>query len=80
MNVPSIFFYQLIFRIGRLEKYEIFAGGGSTSVSNNDAISEDTVRRYLRRRPMTTTDLLKKFRSALLEHLSEPNVYIFLTS
>jgi len=48
----------------RLEQFGASSqSGGSTSVSNNDAISEDTVRRYLRRRPMTTTDLLKKFRS-----------------
>jgi hypothetical protein len=31
-------------------------------VSGNEAISEEAVRRYLKRRPMTTIDLLKKFR------------------
>ena len=36
--------------------------GGSSSVSGNETISEESVRRYLKRRPMTTTDLLKKFR------------------
>jgi len=39
------------------------SAGGSGSSTGNEAISEDAVRRYLKRRPMTTTDLLKKFRS-----------------
>lgn len=37
------------------------AGGGATSIS--DAVNEETVIRYLKRRPMTTTDLVKKFRT-----------------
>ena len=41
-----------------------FLLGSSSGVTNNDAISEEAVRRYLKRRPMTTTDLLKKFRLA----------------
>lgn len=39
------------------------SSGGSSAVSGNEAISEEAVRRYLKRRPMTTIDLLKKFRS-----------------
>lgn len=46
----------------RLETFGSSAGGGA-SVSGNEAISEEDVRRYLNRRPMTTIDLLKKFRS-----------------
>ncbi|XP_023343999.1 general transcription factor IIF subunit 1 [Eurytemora carolleeae] len=46
----------------RLEQFGSNAGG-SSSVSGNETISEESVRRYLKRRPMTTTDLLKKFRS-----------------
>jgi len=47
----------------RLEQFGTNPGSGPSGVSNNDAISEEAVRRYLKRRPMTTTDLLKKFRS-----------------
>merc|ERR1719383_562454 len=47
----------------RLEQFGTNPGAGPSGVSNNDAISEEAVRRYLKRRPMTTTDLLKKFRS-----------------
>ena len=44
-------------------KYKLFANAGTAPVAGgNEAISEETVRRYLKRRPMTTTDLLKKFR------------------
>ena len=44
-------------------QYTLFANAGSAPVAGgNEAISEETVRRYLKRRPMTTTDLLKKFR------------------
>ena len=39
---------------------------GGPAVSGNEAISEEAVRRYLKRRPMTTIDLLKKFRSGLV--------------
>jgi len=45
----------------RLEQFG--SAGASNSLSGNEAISEEAVRRYLKRRPMTTTDLLKKFRS-----------------
>lgn len=44
----------------RLEQFGTAAGSGASS---SDTISEEDVRRYLKRRPMTTTDLLKKFRS-----------------
>merc|ERR1711962_1355133 len=48
----------------RLEQFASGSGGGSGPVvGGNEAISEETVRRYLKRRPMATTDLLKKFRS-----------------
>jgi len=45
----------------RLEQFG--ASGSQDALSGNEAISEEAVRRYLKRRPMTTTDLLKKFRS-----------------
>merc|ERR1711915_1118512 len=45
----------------RLEQFA--SAGSSGSIAGNEAISEESVRRYLKRRPMTTTDLLKKFRS-----------------
>lgn len=45
----------------RLEQFG--SAGASGSIAGNEAISEEAVRRYLKRRPMTTTDLLKKFRS-----------------
>jgi len=45
----------------RLEQFG--SAGQSGSVAGNETISEEAVRRYLKRRPMTTTDLLKKFRS-----------------
>merc|ERR1740131_513378 len=47
----------------RLEQFGSAGSGGSSSGPVNEAISEEAVRRYLKRRPMTTTDLLKKFRS-----------------
>jgi len=39
------------------------SSGAPISSAVNEAISEEAVRKYLTRRPMTTTDLLKKFRS-----------------
>jgi len=50
---------------GKKGKFEQFASssGSAPVAGGNEAISEETVRRYLKRRPMTTTDLLKKFRS-----------------
>merc|ERR1712098_356914 len=45
----------------RLEQFG--SAGQSGNVAGNETISEEAVRRYLKRRPMTTTDLLKKFRS-----------------
>lgn len=39
------------------------SSGAPMSSAVNEAISEEAVRKYLTRRPMTTTDLLKKFRS-----------------
>jgi len=45
----------------RLEQFG--ASGSQDALPGNEAISEEAVRRYLKRRPMTTTDLLKKFRS-----------------
>jgi len=45
----------------RLEQFG--SGTSSSSSAGNEAITEESVRRYLKRRPMTTTDLLKKFRS-----------------
>ncbi|KAL8625653.1 hypothetical protein ACOMHN_043928 [Nucella lapillus] len=38
----------------------------SSKSSNSDGISEETIRRYLQRKPMTTKDLLQKFRSKKL--------------
>merc|ERR1719516_939159 len=46
----------------RLEQFGGSAGS-SGSIAGTEAITEEAVRRYLKRRPMTTTDLLKKFRS-----------------
>merc|ERR1712106_1143236 len=49
---------------GKKSRLEQFGSAGSSGASTgNEAISEEAVRRYLKRRPMTTTDLLKKFRS-----------------
>merc|ERR1719508_274446 len=45
----------------RLEQFG--AAGSSGAIAGTEAITEEAVRRYLKRRPMTTTDLLKKFRS-----------------
>jgi len=45
----------------RLEQFG--SAGSSGSIAGTEAITEEAVRRYLKRRPMTTTDLLKKFRS-----------------
>merc|ERR1712002_1133449 len=39
------------------------SAGSSGSIAGTESITEEAVRRYLKRRPMTTTDLLKKFRS-----------------
>jgi len=36
---------------------------GGAVPSSSDAVTEETVIRYLKRRPMTTTDLVKKFRT-----------------
>merc|ERR1719483_1904838 len=46
----------------RLEQFGS-AGGSGSAAPGTEAITEEAVRRYLKRRPMTTTDLLKKFRS-----------------
>merc|ERR1712083_195912 len=45
----------------RLEQFG--SSGASSSSAVFGDISEEDVRRYLKRRPMTTTDLLKKFKS-----------------
>jgi len=45
----------------RLEQFG--SAGSSGAIAGTEAITEEAVRRYLKRRPMTTTDLLKKFRS-----------------
>merc|ERR1719270_3208255 len=45
----------------RLEQFG--SSGSSASTAAFGDISEEDVRRYLKRRPMTTTDLLKKFKS-----------------
>merc|ERR1712192_111541 len=44
-------------------RLEQFGAAAPAAMQGNVAISEEAVRRYLKRRPMTTTDLLKKFRS-----------------
>jgi len=44
-------------------RLEQFGSSGSSSASAFGDITEEDVRRYLKRRPMTTTDLLKKFKS-----------------
>jgi len=44
-------------------RLEQFGAAAPAAMTGNEAISEEAVRRYLKRRPMTTTDLLKKFRS-----------------
>ena len=44
-------------------RLEQFGSSGSGSSSGFGDITEEDVRRYLKRRPMTTTDLLKKFKS-----------------
>jgi len=44
-------------------RLEQFGAAAPAAMQGNEAISEEAVRRYLKRRPMTTTDLLKKFRS-----------------
>merc|ERR1711874_820689 len=46
----------------RLDQFGSSSGSGGSG-SGNEAISEEAVRRYLNRRPMTTADLLKKFRA-----------------
>jgi len=46
----------------RLDQFGSSSGSAMGS-AGNEAISEEAVRRYLNRRPMTTTDLLKKFRA-----------------
>jgi len=38
-------------------------GASSSSSSSNDGVNEEAVRRYLSRKPMTTTELLQKFKS-----------------
>ena len=47
----------------RLEQFGGSSAGSSGSIAGTESITEEAVRRYLKRRPMTTTDLLKKFRS-----------------
>ena len=44
-------------------RLEQFGSSGSSSSSAFGDITEEDVRRYLKRRPMTTIDLLKKFKS-----------------
>jgi len=44
-------------------RLEQFGSSGSGASSAFGDITEEDVRRYLKRRPMTTTDLLKKFKS-----------------
>ena len=44
-------------------RLEQFGSSGSSSSAAFGDITEEDVRRYLKRRPMTTTDLLKKFKS-----------------
>ena len=60
-------------------RLEQFGSSGATSSSAFGDITEEAVRRYLKRRPMTTTDLLKKFKSKksgansqeLVKHLAD---------
>merc|ERR1712055_633282 len=47
----------------RLEQFGGSSAGSSGSIAGTEAITDEAVRRYPKRRPMTTTDLLKKFRS-----------------
>ena len=50
----------------RLEQFGSSSSSSSSAAASSSVfgdITEDAVRRYLRRRPMTTTDLLKKFKS-----------------
>jgi len=44
-------------------RLEQFGSSGSSASTAFGDITEEDVRRYLKRRPMTTTDLLKKFKS-----------------
>merc|ERR1719278_1204762 len=44
-------------------RLEQFGSSGSSASSAFGDITEEDVRRYLKRRPMTTIDLLKKFKS-----------------
>merc|ERR1719278_563872 len=52
-------------------RLEQFGASGSSSSSAFGDISEEDVRRYLKRRPMTTTDLLKKFKSKTKKNNNE---------
>jgi len=45
--------------------------GSSSSASSSDGVTEEQVRRYLTRKPMTTTELLQKFKSKKLTLSSE---------
>merc|ERR550525_1089855 len=45
----------------RLEQFGSSSASSASSVFGD--ITEEAVRRYLKRRPMTTTDLLKKFKA-----------------
>lgn len=48
----------------RLEQFASNSNqGGAAPESNSDVLNEETVRRYLKRKQMTTTDLVKKFRN-----------------
>jgi len=47
------------------------AGSSSSSASSSDGVTEEQVRRYLTRKPMTTTELLQKFKSKKLTLSSE---------
>ena len=52
-------------------RLEQFGSSGSSSSTAFGDITEEDVRRYLKRRPMTTTDLLKKFKSKTKKNNNE---------
>merc|ERR1712241_687283 len=52
-------------------RLEQFGTAGGSGASSSDTITEEDVRRYLKRRPMTTTDLLKKFKSKTKKNNNE---------
>lgn len=47
----------------KFEQFSSTPSQSSTPSGSSDTVSEETVIRYLKRRPMTTTDLVKKFRT-----------------